>query len=72
MLLTYRFILGDEAYIFETFLARRVRTDQRRVEGAGAGGGPPGSIASEGHSLHVDRHIDVEKTQGGRQHDTNN
>jgi hypothetical protein len=47
------------------FLARRVRTDQQRVEGVKACGGQPGSRAREGRSLHVNLHVDVELTQGG-------
>jgi hypothetical protein len=53
------------------FLARRVRTDQLRVERARVGGRQPGSSARERCSLHVDRLVDVELTQGGatRHHD---
>jgi hypothetical protein len=43
-------------------LARRVRTDQRWVEGARLLGGHPGSDAWEGRSLLVDQHVDVELT----------
>jgi hypothetical protein len=46
-------------------MSGRVRTDPRRVEGVGAGGGQPGSNAKEGRSLHSDRHVDVELPQGG-------
>jgi hypothetical protein len=65
ILLKYRSIWKDGACICEIFLARRVRTDQRRVEGVGASGGQPGSSAKEWRSLHVDRLVDVELTQGG-------
>jgi hypothetical protein len=47
------------------FWARGVRTDQRRVEGVGAGGRKPGSNARDGRSLFVDRHVDVELTHWG-------
>jgi hypothetical protein len=46
-------------------LTRRVRTDQRRVEGVEARGGQPGSRAREERSLHVDRSLDVELPQRG-------
>jgi hypothetical protein len=46
------------------FLARRVPTDQTRVEGVGASGGEPTSNAREGRSPHVNRHFDVELTRG--------
>jgi hypothetical protein len=59
ILLRYRSIWGDGACFFAIFLARRVRTDKRRVEGVGASGGHPGSSAREWRSLHVDRPIDV-------------
>jgi hypothetical protein len=52
------------AYV-KYFFARRVWTDQRRVEGVGGGGGQPGGSAREGLSLNVDRHVEVELTQGG-------
>jgi hypothetical protein len=54
------------------FFARRVRTDRRRVEGVGVGGGQLESNVGEGRSLHVDRLVDVELTQGGGQHDNSN
>jgi hypothetical protein len=43
---------------------RRVRTDQRWVEGVGAGGGKPGSGARVRRSLDVDQHVvDVEPAE---------
>jgi hypothetical protein len=44
------------------FLARRVWTDQRRVEGVGIGGGKPGSNAREGRLLHDDWLVDDDLT----------
>jgi hypothetical protein len=64
--LIYRYIWGDGACACcDLFLARRVRTDQRRDEGVGAGGKRLGSSATDVRSLHVDCPIDVELTQGG-------
>jgi hypothetical protein len=40
-------------------------TDQRLVEGVGAGGGQPGSSAGEGRSLLVDQLVDGDMTQVG-------
>jgi hypothetical protein len=46
--------------------AREVITGQRRVESVGIGGGKSGSNTTrEGRSLHVDRRVDVDLTQGG-------
>jgi hypothetical protein len=58
-------MLGDGSESEKYILARGVRTDQRRVEGIGASGGQPGSIAREGRSLHVDRPTDIEMSQRG-------
>jgi hypothetical protein len=45
--------------------AMGVRIDKRQVEGIRDGGGQTGSSARKGCSLHVDRRVDVELTQGG-------
>jgi hypothetical protein len=55
-------------YFHECVVERRERTDQRRVEGVGAGGGKPGSNARVWRSLDVDRHADVGPAERG-QHD---
>jgi hypothetical protein len=48
--------------LYEYVLARRVRTDQPRVEGVGASGERPKWSAREARSLHVDQHVDGELT----------
>jgi hypothetical protein len=63
-LLEYRPIWGGVKH----FLARGVRTEKRRAEGVGAGGGKPGSNAMEGRSLHVDPHVVVELGRAARHH----
>jgi hypothetical protein len=51
---------GGMGHVFVKYLmARRVRTEQRRVNGVGGGGGQPGRSTREGLSLHVDMHVDV-------------
>jgi hypothetical protein len=54
-------------------LARRVRTDQRWDAAVGAGGGQPGSGASEGRSLDVDQRFSCRTYMSmGVELDTNN
>jgi hypothetical protein len=63
---SYSVPFGGMGHVSMTyFLARRVRTDHRRVEDARVGGGQLKSSAREGRSLHVERPVDVEVTQGG-------
>jgi hypothetical protein len=68
--LIYRSIWGGEAFIYEIYFGEEGRDGSAAGEGVGAGGGQPGSNAREGRSLHDDRHVDVDLTQGGGQHDT--
>jgi hypothetical protein len=52
-------------HVSEICLARTKRTDKQWAEEVEHGNGQPGSGAREEHSLLVDQHVDVERTQGG-------
>jgi hypothetical protein len=52
-------------HVSQKFFGEEGRTDERLVEGVGAGGGQLGSSVGEGRSLLVDQSLDVELTQRG-------